>query len=87
MVHLRVAHDESGRRATDRLWNVPFVKEMYQTWEAKPLAIGTKFSFHYALRPGAPIDGIEKSNFLKLVRLQAEGDVHGLRALCEAEFR
>jgi len=88
MVHLRVAFDESGRRCTDRLWNVPLVGEMYQTWEVKPSAVGTKFSFYYALRPGVPIDpGVEKSDFVDLVMLQAQGDVQGLKELCEAEAR
>jgi hypothetical protein len=88
MVHFRIAFDKNGRRATDRLWNVPFVGEMYQTWEVKPSPAGTKFSFYYALRPGVPIDeGIEKSDFLSAVRLRAEGDVQGLKELCEAEVR
>jgi uncharacterized protein YndB with AHSA1/START domain len=88
MVHLRVAFDERGRRATDRLWNVPFVNEMYQTWEVSPSATGTTFSFHYALRPGVPIaDGIEKSDFITLTRLHVEADVQGLKRLCEAEAR
>jgi hypothetical protein len=88
MVHLRVAFDESGRRMTDRLWNVPFVKEVYLTWQVEPSAVGTKFSFHYALRPGVPIaDGIEKSTFLSAIRLHGEGDVQGLKAFCEAEVR
>jgi len=52
VVHLRVAVDDQSRRATDRLWNVPFVREMYQTWEVRAVATGALFSFHYALRPG-----------------------------------
>lgn len=81
-----MAFDERGRRGTDRLWNVPFVNEMYQTWEIKPSAAGTQFSFHYGLRPGVPIDdGIEKSDFFSAVRLQADGDAQGLKELCEAE--
>ena len=61
---------------------------MYLTWQVEPSAVGTKFSFHWALRPGVPIaDGIEKSNVLSAIRRHAEGDVHGLKAFCEAEAR
>ena len=64
MVHFRVALDQHLRRGTDRLWNVPFVNELYQTWEVKPSAAGSQFTLYYALRPGVPIDdGIEKSTF------------------------
>jgi hypothetical protein len=88
MVHLRVAFDEAGRRCTDRLWNVPLVNELYQTWEAEPSALGTKFSFYYALTPRLPIAGrIAKPLFLRKCRKQAERDVQGLKALCEAEAR
>jgi len=88
VIHLTVAVDETRHRVTDRLWNVPIVDEMYLTWEIKPSAAGTNFSFHYALRPGVPIDdGIKKSDFFSAVRLRAEGDVQGLKALCEAEAR
>jgi hypothetical protein len=88
MVHLRVAIDESDMRWTDRLWNVPFVGEMYQTGEVKPSEAGTKFSFYYALRPGVPIDeGVKKSDFVTLTKLHAQADVEGLKKACEAEVR
>jgi len=88
VVHLRVGWDERGRRGSDRLWNVPFAREMYLTWEVKPSAAGTRFSYHYALRPGVPIDeGIDKADFLELVRQRAQGDAQGVKALCEAEVR
>lgn len=88
MVHLRIACDDGSRRATDRLWNVPVVHEMYQTWAVEPSAGGSTFSFHYALRSGVPIDeGTSKPDFLDLLRQHAQGDVEGLKALCEAEAR
>lgn len=88
VVHLRVAWDEGGRRGTDRLWNVPLVREMYLTWEVKPSAAGARFSYHYAFRPGVPIEeGVDKSGFLELVRQRAQRDVQGVKALCEAEMR
>ena len=88
MVHLTVAVAADGYRRTDRLWNVPVVREMYQTFEARPSATGTTFSFHYALRPGVPIpEGVAKSAVLAVVRQHAEGDVRGLKEVCEAEVR
>lgn len=32
-------------------------------------------------------DGVDKADFLQLVRQQARGDVQGLKTLCEAEAR
>ncbi len=88
MIHLRVALDKEGLRGTDRLWNVPFVKEMYQTWEVRPSAVGARFTFHYALRPGIPMEeGVEKSDFVEMMRQHAEGDAEGIKAVCEAEAR
>ena len=88
MVHLTIAVDAVGYRRTDRLWNVPVVRELYLTFEARPSAMGTTFSFHYALRPGVPIPtGVTKSDFLAVLRQHAEGDAQGLKTLCEAEVR
>ena len=89
MVHLTVAVDADGcYRRTDRLWNVPVVRELYQTFEVRPSAIGTTFSFHYALRPGVPIpEGAARSDVFAAVRAHAEGDVQGLKEVCEAELR
>ncbi len=86
MVHLIVAVDETARRRTDRLWNVPFVKEAYLTLEAKPSSLGTKFTCYYSFQPGVPIAGqIAKSVFIRNTKRHAEADVQGLKALCEAE--
>jgi hypothetical protein len=88
MVHLTIAVDADGYRPPDRLWNVPLVREMYQTFEARPSATGTTFSFHYALRPGIPIPGgVAKSHILAVVRQHAERDVQGLKEVCEAEVQ
>jgi hypothetical protein len=87
MIHLKVAVDETGRRCTDRLWNVPPVDEMYQTWEAKQSPSGTKFSFYYSIKSNVPIaGGIAKAFFVRSCRQHAERDVQGLKALCEAEL-
>jgi uncharacterized protein YndB with AHSA1/START domain len=88
LVHFTVAVDKNRRRRTDKLMNVPLVGEMYQTWEAEPTATGTKFSFHYAIMPDAPVEeGAGKSLVLDVVRQQSDGDVQGLKALCEARVR
>ena len=88
MVHLTIAVDADGYRRTDRLWNVPLVRELYQTFEARPSATGTTFTFYYALRPRVPIPkGVAKSDILAVVRQHAEGDAQGLKEVCEAEVR
>ncbi len=88
MIHLVVAHDEEGRRRTDRLWNVPFVNEAYIGFEARPCPLGTKVLNYFSLKPGLPIAGnISKSRFLRDSKKHAEDDLRGLKAVCEAEVR
>jgi hypothetical protein len=88
MIHLVVAHDEEGRRHTDRLWNVPFVNEAYIGCEIRPSPQGTKALYYFSLRPGLPIAGnISKSRFLRASKKHAEDDLRGLKAICEAEVR
>lgn len=88
MVHFRVAYDAGGRRLTDRLSHVPVVEQMLQTIEAKPSATGTTFTIYYSVKPGVPLtDENARSLFLDSVRQRTEGDVRGMKALCETEVR
>ncbi len=88
VVHLRVGVDQAGRRITDRLWNVPFVHQMYQTCEVRPSGTGSRATLYYALRPGVPMDeGVTKADFVEVVRLQSQGDVEGMKTVCEAELQ
>lgn len=88
MVHFRVAYDAGGRRVSDRLSHVPVVGQMLQTIEAKPSATGTKFTIYYSVKPGVPLaDENARPLFLDSVRQRTEGDVRGMKALCEAEAR
>jgi hypothetical protein len=88
MIHLVVAHDEAGRRKTDRLFNVPFVNEAYIGFEARPSSLGTKALCYFSLKSGMPIAGhISKSRYLRQSRKHAEDDLRGLKAVCEAEVR
>jgi hypothetical protein len=88
MVHYRVAYDGPSRRVTDRLSHVPFVEKMIQTFEVKPSGAGTKFTLYYALEPDTPItDAAAKAVFFDTVKERTEGEVRGLKALCEAEWR
>lgn len=88
MIHLVVAHDETGRRATHRLFNVPFVNEAYIGFEARPSSLGTKAFNYFSLKPGMPIAGhISKFRYLRATRKHGEDDLRGLKAVCEAEVR
>jgi len=88
MVHYRVAYDGDGHRLTDRLSHVPFVDKMIQTFAAKPSGSGTRFTVCYSVEPGVPFpDAEQKAAFLDGVRGRAEGELRGLKAVCEAELR
>jgi len=88
MIHYRVAYDGDGHRLTDRLSHVPLVDKMLQTFEAKPSGSGTSFTLYYSVEPGVPFtDAATKAAFLDSVRERTEGEVRGLKAVCEAEFR
>ena len=88
MVHLRVAVDETGRRTTDRLWNVPLVNEAYLTFEAQASPMGTRAAVYYSFTSNIPIAGqIARSIFIRTSKRHAEDDIQGLKALCEAEVR
>jgi hypothetical protein len=88
MVHLRMAVDRDGYRLTDRLFKVPIVGEMYQTFELKPSASGTRFTLYYKL---APVDvfeqGVSRADMITGLEAHTRRDVQGLKALCEAEVR
>ena len=87
LVHYRVAHDEVGRRATDRLTGVPVVGRMLQTWEAKASGDGTRFAFYFTLQPETEITDGQRSVVLEAVRSHAERDVEGVRSFCEAKYK
>ena len=53
-----IAHDEAGRRTTDKLSNVPAIGRMIQTMALSPSGAGTKLCFHYSIAPEAPIETV-----------------------------
>lgn len=86
MVHLTVAVDEATRRRTERLWNVPFIKEVYFTIEARPSSSGTRAGVYYGFKSDIPIAArIAMPVFLPMMKRHAEADMQGLKAFCEAE--
>jgi len=88
MVHYRVAYDGPGCRMTDRLSHVPLVDKMIQTFEAKPMGSGTKFTLYYSFEPGVPFaHAADKAAFADGLRARTEAEVRGLKALCEAELQ
>ncbi|MEX0801481.1 MAG: DUF2652 domain-containing protein [Dehalococcoidia bacterium] len=88
MVHRIVAVDEATRRQTERLWNVPFVKEAYFTFEARPSSSGTRAGVYYGFKHNIPIAArIAMPIFLRTMKRHAEADMEGLKAFCEAEAR
>ncbi len=88
MVHWRVAVDRDGHRLTDRLYRVPIVGEMYQTFEMKPSAEGTRFTLYYRLAPGEVFEqGVTRAEYARALEEHTVRDVQGLKALCEAEVQ
>jgi hypothetical protein len=88
VVHLIVAVDEAGRRRTERLWNVPFVKEAYFTYQVKPSPSGTLAGVYYAFGPGIPIAvRMAMPVLIRRMKKHVEADMRGLKAFCEAEAR
>ena len=88
MVHLIVAVDEAKRRRTERLWNVPLVKEAYLTVEVRPSSSGTRASVYYGFKHTIPMAArIAMPIFIRSMKRHAEADMRGLKAFCEAEAR
>ena len=88
MVHLIVAVDEATRRRTERLWNVPLVKEAYFTVEVRPSSSGTRAGVYYGFKHAIPMAArIAMPIFIRSMKRHAEKDMQGLKAFCEAEAR
>ena len=88
VIHLVVAHDETGRRNTQRLWNLPLVNEGYLTFEVKPSPIGAICNMLVSFTSSLPIaDEAAKSIFVRNFKRHAEADLQGLKAFCEAEVQ
>jgi len=88
VIHLVVAHDETGRRHTQRLWNLPLVNEGYLGFEVRPSAVGAICNMYYSFTSSLPIaDEAAKSIFVGITKRHAESDLQGLKVFCEAEVQ
>ena len=84
VIHLTIAIDEAGRRKSERIWRSRLVKNVYVTWEARPVESGTRVGFFMIWKPAIP--GLSQAMspvMLMMVRRSLEKDIGGLKAYCE----
>ena len=86
-VHLRVGIDNENRRLTDRLFGVPLVGQMIQTFLVEPFGAGSRFVLCYAIKPGADADEESKSFVLQAAHERSLRDVLGMKEACETAVR
>ena len=87
-VHLTVVGDHDNRRWTDRIFGVPIIGEMYQTWVFEEIDGGTRFGLLYGFRPGAAeYTDDERAAVVEVLQPHTEADVAGMKRLAEATQR
>lgn len=84
-VHHTVFFDPENHRWTDRIFGVPVIGEMYQTWVCEEIDDGTRFGFLYGIRPGAAdYDDELRALFIEVMQAHADLDVAGMKQVVEA---